>query len=108
MVEQVNNYLDLKAQPLFKEYQCSGSITTALIIRIRKPLSVKSLSRKKLRRRRAVDLNERRYGRVINAVGGPIPFLLQGMVFSCAHRLIETAKLFCRIYVVALELLDFL
>jgi len=30
MVEQVNNYLDFKAQPLFKEYQCGGSITTAL------------------------------------------------------------------------------
>lgn len=62
MVEQVNNYLDFKAQPLFKEYQCGGSITTALIIRIRKPLSVKSLSRKKLSHRRAVDLNENGYG----------------------------------------------
>jgi len=68
MVEQVNNYLDFKAQPLFKEYQCGGSITTALIIRIRKPLSFKSkptplkLSRKKLSHRRAVDLNENGYG----------------------------------------------
>jgi hypothetical protein len=44
MVEQVNNYLDFKAQPLFKEYQCGGSITMALIILIRKPLSVKSKS----------------------------------------------------------------
>jgi len=86
MVEQVNNYLDFKAQPLFKEYQCGGSITTALIIRIRKPLSVKSLSRKKLSHRRAVDLNERRYGRVISAVGGPIPFAGNGFfLFAPTH-----------------------